>query len=64
MPNLFGGGGSSANNDALAAQQRRSLAEIAASKGEVDQAAATGGTKKGNRLLTYLKLGSAPETLG
>lgn len=34
------------------------------SKGEADQAMAEGGKKRGNRLLTFLKLGSAPETLG
>lgn len=43
--------------------QRRSLAELARQKGEADQAASSGGRKRGGRLLTFLS-GEGQETLG
>lgn len=60
MGKIFGGGGSS-KATALAKknaeeQQRRSLAQLAKSQAEADQAGSNpgGGKKRGNRMLTYL----------
>lgn len=64
---LFGGG----NGDLLAQQQsnqRRSLAQLAAEQGKVDQAAAGGATARGGRLLKFITntglSGSGQATLG
>lgn len=46
-----GDGGAAA---AAQAQQRRTLAEVAAQQGQLDQATATGTRARGGRLLTYL----------
>lgn len=62
---LFDKGGDS-QAKALASQQRRTLAELARSKGEADQAGASGGKSQsiGGQLLTFLKLGQPKESLG
>lgn len=65
---LFGGdnGAVAAQREALASQQRRTLAELARTKGEADQAtASSGGTGQiGGKLLTFLKLNTGSQPLG
>lgn len=71
MEALMGGGGKRDNGATQLAkqnaekQQRRSLAQLAASQAESDQATSNpgGGKKRGSKMLTFLS-GSGQDTLG
>lgn len=46
--------------EAAKANQRRTLAQVAAQQGQLDQATATGARAKGGRLLTFINQNGAP----
>lgn len=67
MPGIvdaISGAGIKRQEKAMQAQQRRSLADLAAQQGELDQATAAGSQRRrGSRLLTFLS-GEGQATLG